>query len=463
MDIKKIDSLITVLELSLKEDGASSLLLWNIIKDGYDQEIDAYRKNIHESKTWLSEYQTTLIHETGIQTLRIKFSQNTGYCIEIPKTQLHKISSDFIHTQTLVNASRFSTHILTSFQSRLLQSEENMSSKEYEIFLTIREKVLEDFTMIKKLSEDISFLDFIAWLAELANINNYNRPKIQTWYTLEIYWGRHPVTETINRDFVSNDLLLCENDFIHLLTWPNMGGKSTYLRQNALLIIMTHMGSYIPAKKASISIIDKVFSRVGAYDNLYLWQSTFMVEMQEIANILHNTTNKSFIIVDEIGRGTSTYDGMSLAWSILKYLHSDIWVKTLFATHYHEITDMSFELWGVSNYSVAVWENEENIVFLRKVIPGAMKKSYGIEVAHIAWIPKKLLHEARKIMKNLEMNQGYISHQLNLSHIHTSWEKSEQELLNQKIVDQLIAIDPMNITPLMALQELFRLRNIKEK
>ena len=450
-----LQNIINLIDTSIKEDGESILTWWNIIQDWYDSEIDSYRKTINTAKDWLTNYQADLIDQTWISKLKIKYTNVSGYFIEISKSNLKDLPDSFIQRQTLVNSSRYITSELKEFEESLLHSESLLSEKEYKLFLEVRDKILADFSKIKTLGKDIAFLDFSTSLASIWYKNNYTRPKIDKKYDLTIEAWRHPVIEEIEKEFISNDLSLWAKNYVHIITWPNMGGKSTFLRQNALIVLMSHIGSFVPAKSAHIPLTDKIFSRVGASDNLYLWQSTFMVEMQEIANILHNSTKDSFVIIDEIGRGTSTYDGMSLAWAILKYNHDKIKSKTLFATHYHELIDESILLKWVSNYSVAVWENEDNLIFLRKIIPGWMKKSYGIQVAQIAWLHHDVVLEAKNMLLKLEwdfsqmtlINDSFIQDQDNNKNNENDIEKY---IKNIKIND---------LTPMQALAMLSELQD----
>jgi DNA mismatch repair protein MutS len=449
--MQELKELIKIIDDSIKED-PSVLITWgNIIKDGYDEEIDEIRNIIKNSKDWLSLYQKKIIDDTGIHSLKIKYTNISGYFIEIPSSQVQKVPDYFVHKQTLVSASRFITQELKDFEKKLFEGEGTLAQKEYEIFLGIREKILDKYKQIKKYSENTAFIDFIASLSQIATENNYVKPTLSQSYDLKIVWWRHPIIEQFEPDFISNDLSLKENEFVHILTGPNMGWKSTFLRQNALIILMAHTGSFVPARSATISLTDKIFSRIGASDNLALGQSTFMVEMQEVANILHNSTKKSFVIIDEIGRGTSTYDGMSLAWAILKYNHDKIGAKTLFATHYHELVDESKTLSWVKNFSVAVGENDENLIFLRKIIPWGMKKSYGIEVARIAWIGNEIILEARKMLKKLEFEHNKGS-DIQLSLWNFSPEPEIQIIeKSSEVEDELKNIDLNNITPIDAL------------
>lgn len=449
--MQKIQAIIDLIDSAIKEDAQAMITGGDIIKDGYDTEVDEIRHIIHNSKEWLSEYQARLIEDSKIPQLKIKYTNLVGYFIEVPKSQALKVPDYFVHKQTLVSASRFVTEELKEFEKKLIEWEGRLAEKEYALFNELREKILENYKSLKENSSRLAFIDFVAGMAELASKYNYVRPEIHENYALDIKGWRHPIVEQFEKDFISNDLQFTKKDFVHILTGPNMGWKSTFLRQNALIILMAHMGSFVPAREANIPLTDKIFSRIGASDNLALGQSTFMVEMQEIAYILHNSTDKSFVIIDEVGRGTSTYDGMSLAWAILKYNHDVIKAKTLFATHYHELIDEAKTLPWVKNFSVAVGENDENLIFLRKIVPWGIKKSYGIEVARIAWVGKVVIQEAKKMLKKLEEEHtGTRVSQLSLWDL---WVKREVKIVEKESVveEEIKNIDINNITPIDAL------------
>jgi DNA mismatch repair protein MutS len=397
-----LQSLIDLIDISISEEAPRDITNGSIIKDAYDSEIDSIRDIQKNSLSWLASYQKDLIWETGIATLKIKYTSVSGYFIEVGKFHSSKVPDTFVLRQTLVTGDRYMTQELKDFEKKLLWAESLLASREYEVFEQIREKVVSSHRDIRLQSAKIWELDFYTSLAQVALEYNYVRPVITSESSLRILWGRHPIVERRERDFISNNLSFPEGEYIHIITGPNMGGKSTFLRQNALIILMAHIGSFVPAREAQIPLTDRIMSRVGASDNLYAGQSTFMVEMQEVAYILNNATKKSFVIIDEVGRGTSTYDGMSLAWAILKHLHDHIKAPTLFATHYHELIDESQNLAWVKNFSVAVWENEENLVFLRKIIPWGIKKSFWLEVARIAGIDGEVIQEAKKMLKKLE-------------------------------------------------------------
>lgn len=457
--MQKIKQIISLIDKAITSDPENIITGGNIIAYWYDEIVDNFRDIIKNSKDWLLKYQTGLIEKTWISNLRVKYTSASGYFIEISKWWLSKVPSFFVHKQTLVNAWRFVTEELLEFGWKLLEAESNLAEREYEIFLNVREKILDSFVEIKGLSEKTAFLDFMSSLSSVAYSNNYTKPTITNDYNLNIESWRHPVIEGSIWDFISNELNLSKKDFIHIITGPNMWWKSTFLRQNALIILLAHIWSFVPAKKSIIPITDKIFSRIWASDNIYLWQSTFMVEMQEVANILNNSTQNSFVIIDEIWRWTSTYDWMSLAWAILKENHDNIKAKTLFATHYHELIDESIALSWVSNYSVAVWENEENLVFLRKIIPWGIKKSFWLEVAKIAWLNSNVIKEAKKMLKLLELEHNKISwKQL------TIWISNVEEQIKyiekkSEIEEELKKIDVNSLTPIEALNLLSELKN----
>ena len=455
----EIENIIDLLEKSIKENPENSLTSWEIIADGYDSIVDSYRNTLNNSKDWLVAYQSRLVNETQINNLKIKYTNVSGYFIEIPKSQTSKIPDSFIHKQTLVNASRYITIELKEFEQKFLEAQNEKGAREYEIFLDIREKILDNYSNIKKSSDISSNIDFVSSLSQVAYEHDYVKPQIIDSYDLNIVSWRHPIIEKKSIDFISNSLDLNTNKFIHIITGPNMWWKSTFLRQNALIILLAHIGSYVPAKSANIPITDKIFSRIWANDNLFLGQSTFMVEMQEVANILNNSTKNSFVIIDEVGRWTSTYDGMSLAWAILKENHDNIKAKTLFATHYHELIDESKNLNWVSNFSVAVWENEENLVFLRKIIPGWIKKSFWLEVAKIAGLSNSTITEAKKMLKKLEIEHSRVFWwQLTL------WTEPIVEYIEKEVIcvseveQELKKMDINNLTPIEALSKLNELK-----
>ncbi len=412
--MQEIVNIISLIDTAISDDPNNSLFWWNIIKNWYSSDIDEARDIITHSKDWLANYQSDLAKKSWIGGIKIKYTNAAGYFIEMGKSYINEVPNDFIHKQTLVNAIRYSTQELDDFSKKMYQSESQLSQMEYDTFCSVRVQILASFDTMKKISEKITYIDYISSLWLCAYKNNYSKPKMSLSYELKINSGRHPIIETIEPDFISNSLRLDNSNFVHIITWPNMWWKSTFLRQNALIILLSHIWSFVPSSNSIIPLTDKLFSRVWATDNLYLGQSTFMVEMQEVAYILNNSTEKSFVIIDEVWRGTSTYDGISLAWAILLYNHNNIKAKTLFATHYHELVDESKILNNTKNFSVAVWENDENIVFLRKIIPGWIKKSYGHQVAQLAGIPKEVILCAQEMLKKLEVSSTSKNNQFQL-------------------------------------------------
>lgn len=454
--MENILKIIDLLEKSIKEDPALNLTSGEIIKTWFDEKVDEYRKTIENANFWLANYQSKISEENNISNLKIKYTWQSWYFIEIPRSQDSKVPDYFIFKQTLVWSSRYITSELKEFEEKYLEAEREKANREYEIFLKIREEILDSYSDIKNISDITSNIDFISSLSQVAYDNDYVKPEIKDNYDLEIISWRHPVIERWISDFISNDLRLSKNEFVHIITWPNMWWKSTFLRQNALIILMAHIWSFVPAKSAKIPLTDKIFSRVWASDNLFLWQSTFMVEMQEVANILNNSTKNSFVIIDEVWRWTSTYDWMSLAWAILRENHDNIKAKTLFATHYHELIDESKILKWVKNFSVAVWENDENLVFLRKIIAWWIKKSFWLEAARIAWISEKTLKEAKTMLKSLEKK-----HNKPLQENIFSFEPEIKYLEKDSLVEkELKSLDLNNLTPLEALNKLYELKNI---
>lgn len=380
-----------------------------IIRDGFHKELDELREISRDSKSWLARYQTELREQSDIKTLKVGFNKMFGYFIEVSKGQTHRVPETFQRRQTLVNAERYITPELKEYEQKVLTAEEKIGAIESELFHSIRQEVSKYSIQVLAVAQALSNLDCLQSLAYVARHNDYSRPVIDNSYKLEICEGRHPVIEgaTAGEKFIPNDTLLDDEDNkLLLITGPNMAGKSTYIRQVALIAIMAQMGSFIPAKQARIGIIDKVFTRIGASDDLSRGQSTFMVEMTETANILNNATSRSLVILDEIGRGTSTYDGISIAWSVAEYLLTTegSMAKTLFATHYWELTKLEEKVPGAVNYNVAVHESDDNIVFLRKIVRGGTDKSYGIHVGRLAGLPFTVIERAKEILVHLEEN-----------------------------------------------------------
>lgn len=400
--------LVDLIAYAVVEDPPLRMNEGRIFNDGYHPELDDLREISRDSKSWIAKYQTDLRESTGIKTLKVGFTRMFGYYIEISKGQSDNAPASFIRRQTLVNGERFITPELKDYESKVLNAEERIVGIETELFAALRQEATKYSTLVFETAQALAQLDVLHAFAIAARKQDYCRPVVNDELTLNIHEGRHPVIEAVVSDkFIPNDTFLDDaKERLLLITGPNMAGKSTYIRQVALIAIMAQIGSFVPATSATVGIIDKVFTRIGASDDLSRGQSTFMVEMTETANILHNATSRSLVILDEIGRGTSTYDGISIAWSVAEYLLTaeDKMAKTLFATHYWELTKLEEKVPGAVNYNVAVHESEDGIVFLRKIIKGGTDKSYGIHVARLAGLPDIVLGRAKEILVHLEEN-----------------------------------------------------------
>ncbi len=384
--------------LALKEGG--------IIREGFSPEADRLRSAKTEGRQWLLDLEARERDRTGIKNLKIKYNKVFGYYIEVTNSYLSQVPDDYIRKQTLTGSERFTTQELKEMENTILNAEDKLYALEYELFVSVREHMARNVERIKKTASAVALLDVIASLSYVAEVNGYVRPQIDTKNVIDIKEGRHPVVEAMSDrgTFISNDTYLDGGrNLISIITGPNMAGKSTYMRQTALIVLMAQIGSFVPAKKARIGIVDRIFTRVGASDDLASGQSTFMVEMNEVANILRNATPKSLLILDEIGRGTSTYDGLSIAWAVVEHISNKrlLGAKTLFATHYHELTELEGKIGNVNNYCIAVKEKGDDIVFLRKIIKGGADKSYGIQVAKLAGVPDMVIDRAKEIVAEL--------------------------------------------------------------
>ena len=400
-----LSPLVSIIEESINPEAPLALKDGNIIREGYNKELDELKLISREGKTFIKNLQNKEIERTGISSMKVKYNKVFGYFIEVSKANLSLVPDNYIRKQTLVNAERFITPELKEYEEKILGAEEKIIKLEYELFQEIRNTAVGYIKDILKNANLIATLDVLSSFASIAKHNNYNKPQITLDGGIRIIDGRHPVVEqmTFSSSFIPNSITLDNLDnSLLLITGPNMGGKSTILRQTALIVLLAHIGSFVPAKEASIELVDRIFTRVGASDNLVKGQSTFMVEMQEAAFILNNATSKSLIILDEIGRGTSTYDGVSIAWAITEYIHDNIKAKTLFATHYHELISVVDNLDHAQNYSIAVKEKEDGIIFLYKLQKEGINKSYGIEVAKRAGLPNKIIEKSSHILKDLE-------------------------------------------------------------
>ena len=396
------------LEQALEDECPLSTRDGGIIRSGYHSELDHLRELAKGGKQWIAEYQAKEIERTQIPNLKVGFNKVFGYYLEVTNSQREKVPPEYIRKQTIKNGERFMTPELKSYEEQVLTADERSKELESEIFVELREMAHGEARRLHRVAIVLANLDVVSGLAELAKLRGYCRPRIVDEPSLHIVEGRHPVLDALSPEgtFVPNDISLSEDDgMLALITGPNMAGKSTYIRQVALITILAHMGSFVPAKEARVGIVDRVFARVGASDDLARGQSTFMVEMTETARILNTATPRSLVILDEIGRGTSTYDGVSLAWAIAEHLHDVIGCRALFATHYHELTDLASTLKNVRNWNVAVREWEESLVFLHKIVPGPADKSYGIHVARLAGVPREVNERAKSVLNHLESDR----------------------------------------------------------
>jgi DNA mismatch repair protein MutS len=406
-ELAELPDLIELIGRAIVEEPPLTLKEGGLIRDGFDSGLDELRSAMRGGKDWIAKLQQEEMTKTGIQSLKVRFNSVFGYYIEITKSNLDKVPPHYVRKQTIANGERFITPELKEMEGKILGAEERSVKLEYELFQQVREQVLERLPEIQQTAAALAQLDVLGSFAETAKLYNYCRPHIGEEGVLFIRSGRHPVLEQnlSEERFVPNDTRLDQATQIALITGPNMAGKSTYIRQVALLTLLAHTGSFIPADEARIDIVDRIFSRIGASDDLARGQSTFMVEMCETADILNNATARSLIVLDEIGRGTSTFDGLSLAWSIVEYLHNQVGAKALFATHYHELTELAGRLPRLKNLNVAVREWHDQVVFLRKIVEGGTDKSYGIQVARLAGVPKSVLERAKEILRNLEESE----------------------------------------------------------
>ena len=406
-EMTELPDLIQSIASAIVEEPPLSVKEGGLIRDGFDAGLDELRTAMRGGKDWIAKLQQDEIGRTGIQSLKVRFNSVFGYYIEVTRANLDKVPPHYVRKQTIANGERFITPELKDMEGKILGAEERSLKLEYELFQRVREGVLGRLPALQQTAAALAQLDVLATFAETARLHNYCWPQIGEDGTLFIRDGRHPVLEQTLTDerFVPNDVRLDNATQVALITGPNMAGKSTYIRQVALLALLAHTGSFIPASEARVALVDRIFARIGASDDLARGQSTFMVEMCETANILNNATPRSLIILDEIGRGTSTFDGLSLAWSIVEHLHNQVGAKTLFATHYHELTELAGRLPRLKNFNVAVREWHEQVVFLRKIVEGGTDKSYGIQVARLAGVPKSVLERAKQILRNLEESE----------------------------------------------------------
>ena len=490
-----------IIDDSIKEDAPFSVREGGIIKSGYSAELDEIRNIMNSGKDFLLDIEQREREATGIRNMKIKFNKVFGYFIEITKANLDMVPEHYIRKQTLSNSERYITPELKKYEDTIINSKAKIEDLEYHLFKEISGKLKEHRKILSELAERLAYIDVMVSFAVSAIENDYVKPEMNEEYFFEIEGGRHPVVEKLigRTDYVSNDTVFTEKESFVVLTGPNMSGKSTYMKQIALISIMAQIGSFVPAKKANLSVIDKYLTRIGASDDILTGQSTFMVEMSEVSNILNNATEKSLIILDEVGRGTSTTDGVSIATAISMYIHDKIGAKTVFATHYHELTDLENKFAHIVNYRIEVDEKQGKVMFLRNIVKGGADKSYGIEVAKLAGLPKEILTESKKILKRLEQKKELIErtvdvHQLSLFGGNSEFENDFEEFedtnftsdfeINEKtqiyqeklvkiqeekeklseIVSKIDKYDINNITPMDAMKFLFELKeNMKNR
>ena len=467
------DEVVDLLQRSIVDEPGISLREGGIIKSGYNEELDEYRRISHDSKSMLQEIEEREKEETGIKSLKIGYNKVFGYYIEVRHSGTDLVPDRYIRKQTLANAERYITEELKEFETKILGAQEKIVNIEYNLFTEVREIIKTKLSSIQQTAHEIAVVDVLSSLAEAASTYNYTRPRLTNNGEIDIKDGRHPLVERIlTRDlFVPNDTRLNHTDCeVMLITGPNMAGKSTYMRQAALLTLMAQIGSFIPAREASISPVDRIFTRIGASDDLVSGQSTFMVEMNEVAQILKYATKNSLVILDEIGRGTSTFDGMSIARAVIEHMREKVHAKTLFATHYHELTDLEDEL--IKNFCVAVKERGTQVVFLRRIIAGSADKSYGIHVARLAGLPKAVTERAQKILDALETEHAEeAAHMTEVREdtpglqpvraAKTGTKAADDfmgSLFSSTLSDELLSMDVMTMTPLEAINALYRLQ-----
>lgn len=476
--IDDLDDIFQLIDSSITEEPPLAIKEGGIIKDGFDETIDMLRNAKTEGKNWLAQLEEDDRVRTGIKNLKIKYNKVFGYYFEVTNSYQNLVPDDYIRKQTLANAERYTNARLKELEDSILNAEDKLFTLEYDMFCRIRDAIADEIERIQKTAKAIAMLDVFASLSVVAERNRFVRPSINEKGIIDIKGGRHPVVEQmIDSDmFISNDTYLDNNKYcVSIITGPNMAGKSTYMRQVALIVLMAQIGSFVPAESANISIVDRIFTRVGASDDLASGQSTFMVEMNEVANILRNATPNSLLVLDEIGRGTSTFDGLSIAWAVIEHISNKklLGAKTLFATHYHELTELEGKMSNVNNYCIAVKEKGDDIVFLRKIVKGGADKSYGIQVAKLAGVPDMVIDRAKEIVQQLcdndilEKVQSIVIEQkdtkkkpaVKYDEVDLSQMSLFDTVKDEDIIEELKEIDISNLTPLDALNTLYRLQN----
>ena len=464
--LDELQDIYTVIDNAIVEDPPMAIKDGGIIKLGYDEEIDKLKTAQTEGKNWLIQLEADEKEKTGIKNLKVGFNKVFGYYLEVTKSYLNQVPERYIRKQTLTNAERYITEELKNLENQILGAEERVVNLEYNAFTEIREEIAKNVKRLQATSEVISTVDVLSSFAQVAEDMNYCMPIVDDNGIIDIKNGRHPVIEKIMGvgTFVENDTYLDKNDNrLAIITGPNMAGKSTYMRQVALITLMAQVGSFVPAESANIGVVDKIFTRVGASDDLSMGQSTFMVEMMEVATILKEATQNSLVILDEIGRGTSTYDGLSIAWAVAEYIadKEKCGAKTLFATHYHELTELEDKLEGIKNYSIAVKEKGEDIIFLRKIIEGGTDESYGIHVAKLAGVPKAVTTKANEILRSLERKNILINKKQEKQD--KKQVEGQFDMYNYKLAEIAHEVDKINLNELTPIDALNTLVRIKEK
>ena len=471
IDVKILLDIYNKIELIIDAEAPFSVREGGIIKDGYNSELDELRKISKLGKDFILEIEQRERERTGIKGLKIKYNKVFGYFIEVTKANEHLVPEDYIRKQTLVNSERYIVPDLKEYEEKVITAKSKIEALEYELFKQLTSEIKEHIDSLYKLANRIANLDIVSNFAHIATKNSYVKPEMNEGEILEIKGGRHPIVETLipSGTYVKNDIILDDKNNLIILTGPNMSGKSTYMKQVALNIIMAHIGSYVAADYAKIPIVDKIFTRVGASDDLLTGQSTFMLEMTEVASILNSATKKSFVVLDEIGRGTSTYDGISIATAITEYIHNVIGAKTIFATHYHELTELEKELERAINFRVEVKEDGKNVVFLREIVKGGADKSYGIEVARLSGVPKEVLNRSIKILKKLENRKTLIENKIKAeqmmlfgSEFEEDFEEEETEILSENEVKVLDILKNMDLNSMSPLESLLKLNELKK-
>ena len=466
-NLDNLEDIAELIETAIEEEPPISIKEGGIIKTGYHEAVDKYRNAKSEGKQWLAQMEQTERDRTGIKNLKIKFNKVFGYYLEVTNSYKDLVPESWMRKQTMANAERYITPELKELEDMILGAEEKLFSLEYDLFAMVRDKIGAEVKRIQQTAKALAKIDVYTSLAYVAERQHFVRPQINEKGIIDIKDGRHPVVEQMipNDAFVPNDTYLDnKNSRVSIITGPNMAGKSTYMRQTALIVLMAQMGSFVPAKQANIGIVDRIFTRVGASDDLASGQSTFMVEMNEVANILRNATKDSLLILDEIGRGTSTFDGLSIAWAVVEHIseRKKLGAKTLFATHYHELTELEGRLSGVNNYCIAVKEQGDDIIFLRKIIKGGADRSYGIQVAKLAGIPMSVIERAKEIAIKLsdadiaEKARAIASDKAVFVQEEQKNYDNEPMSSNNLVIAQIAALDLARLTPLEAINLLYQ-------